>query len=170
MSIIYGLLVVLEIIVSALLIPIIFLQKSKGGMGGSAFGGGGGGDAIFGSRMGNVLTKATVVLAIIFLANTVLLTMLTARRESGGSVTDSIPAARDARPAGTPGAGPVATPPSGMSQPEPIAAPEGPSASTKPVEPMTVPDAPMVDVPVEAPAPEASVETGGGESETTPAE
>ena len=71
MTVIYGFLIVLEALVSALLICVIFLQKTKGGMGGTAFGGGVG-EAIFGSRMGNVLTKATVVLAVIFLANTMI--------------------------------------------------------------------------------------------------
>lgn len=89
-NIIYGFFIMLEMLVSALLIGVILMQKSKGGMGGTAFGGGMG-EAIFGSRMGNVLTKATVVLGIIFLVNTVCLTILTARRSSttvSGSVTD----------------------------------------------------------------------------------
>ena len=81
MPIIYGFFILVEAVVSALLIAVVLVQKSKGGMGGSAFGGGVG-EAIFGSRMGNVLTKATVVLGIIFLVNTVLLTIFTARRDT----------------------------------------------------------------------------------------
>jgi len=90
MGFIYAVLIVFEALLSALLIAIIFMQKTKGGMGGSAFGGGAG-EAIFGSRMGNVLTKATVVLGTIFLLNTILLTILTARRgDRIGSVMDQV--------------------------------------------------------------------------------
>ena len=92
-----------EALISALLIGVVLMQKSKGGMAGSAFGGGVG-EAIFGSRMGNVLTKATVVLGILFLVNTVFLTILTAHRSIGngsGSVTDGqAPIAQPAAPMG----------------------------------------------------------------------
>ncbi len=140
MTIIYGFLIVLEALVSALLIGVIFLQKSKGGMGGAAFGGGMG-EAIFGSRMGNVLTKVTVVLAIVFLTNTILLTILTARRDIGGSgsVVDKGLVEPIAAPA--PMGGPVPTTP--LSVPEPIAVPDDAGAmNTTPVAP-----SPMVDVP-----------------------
>ena len=100
MGMLYGFLIVLEVLISFLLIVIIFMQKSKGGMGGSAFGGGAG-EAIFGSRMGNVLTKATVVLGCAFLVNTLMLTVLTARRTTDSrSVMDRVgqPAAPQAAP------------------------------------------------------------------------
>ena len=88
MSLIFVFFILVEAVVSALLIGIILLQKSKGGMGGAAFGGGMG-EAIFGSRMGNVLTKSTVVLGSIFLINTILLTVIIAHRSATvGSVTD----------------------------------------------------------------------------------
>lgn len=141
MTVIYGFLIVLEALVSALLIGVIFLQKTKGGMGGTAFGGGVG-EAIFGSRMGNVLTKATVVLAAIFLANTILLTMLTARRKPVASVTDMglvVPSS------------PVAP----MSTPEPagIEPPSVPVAIDVPVEvDVPVAAAPVAAAPVETPA------------------
>jgi len=118
MGFIYGLLIVFEGLLSLMLIAIIFMQKTKGGMGGTAFGGGAG-EAIFGSRMGNVLTKATVVLGGIFLFNTVLLTILTARQQGGGSVMDSVevavPDPQPGMPAGMPGGMPdsAAMPPSG---------------------------------------------------------
>ena len=87
MGVLYGFLILVEIVVCALLIVVIFMQRSKGGMGGSAFGGGAG-EAIFGSRMGNVLTKSTVVLGIIFLFNTLFLTVLTTQRGLVGSVME----------------------------------------------------------------------------------
>lgn len=107
MGVLYGFLIVVEMLVSALLIAVIFMQKSKGGMGGSAFGGGAG-EAIFGSRMGNVLTKATVVLGVIFLLNTLVLTVMTSRRGQMGSVMESAP--RQAAPQ------PSSPSPGGMSE------------------------------------------------------
>ncbi len=145
MTLIYGFLIVVEALISALLIGVIFLQKSKGGMGGSAFGGGGVGEAIFGSRMGNVLTKATVVLAVIFLTNTVLLTMLTARRDSGGgSVTDGV----------VPATAPASAPLGGM-LPVPADMPVSAPVEAAPVAaPVTV-DVPA-PVAVDIPVPEVS--------------
>ncbi len=105
MGMLYGFLIVLEVLISFLLIVVIFMQKTKGGMGGSAFGGGAG-EAIFGSRMGNVLTKATVVLGCAFLANTLLLTVLTSRRTDAGSVMD-----RAGQQAPPPAARPPSAPP-----------------------------------------------------------
>jgi len=75
MVIVRSLLLVLEVICSILLIGLILLQKSKGGGLGLAFGGGGEG-SMFGSRTGNVLTKATIVLGLLFLLNTLVLGML----------------------------------------------------------------------------------------------
>ena len=133
-NIIYGFFIMIEMLVSALLIAVILLQKSKGGMGGSAFGGGMG-EAIFGSRMGNVLTKATVVLAIIFIVNTVFLTALTAHHgqsTGSGSVTD----------------GPITT-----TQPAPIGG-IAPAASPVPSTDASVP------VPIELPPTEVEVDAG----------
>ncbi len=89
-SILQGLLVVVQVLTSALLIGIIFLQKTKGGMGMSF--GGGAGEAIFGSRMGNVLTKSTVILGTIFLVNTTILAYLGKMNEGPKSVVDAFAA------------------------------------------------------------------------------
>ncbi len=157
MGFIYGLLIVFEGLLSLMLIAIIFMQKTKGGMGGTAFGGGAG-EAIFGSRMGNVLTKATVVLGGIFLVNTLLLTILTARQQGGGSVMDSVevavPAPQPFMPAGMPGGMPdsAATPPSGG--PIELPAPAGdvssmPEAASVPVVEPPLPP-PVIEVPAAA--------------------
>ena len=91
-----ALLLVIEVLVSLLLIGVILIQKSKGGgLGGSAFGGGG--ESLFGVRTGNVLTKLTITLSIIFLANTLLLAFNYA--ESGEeSVMSTRPAAAPLEP------------------------------------------------------------------------
>lgn len=80
MGILIGLLLVLEGLCCLLLIVIILMQKSKGGGMGAAFGGEMG-SALFGSRAGNVLTKATITLGIVFLANTLLLAILISGRQ-----------------------------------------------------------------------------------------
>ena len=68
-------LIVVEVVCSALLIGVILIQKTKsGGLGGLAFGSGVG-ETLFGSRTGNVLTRATVILASVFLLNTLFLAM-----------------------------------------------------------------------------------------------
>jgi preprotein translocase subunit SecG len=156
MAVIYGFLILVEIIVSALLICVIFLQKTKSGMGGTAFGGGMG-EAIFGSRMGNVLTKATVVLGVIFLVNTVLLTMLTARRQSVGSVTDLAPVSQPAPSLPAPSSVPMPLPePESVPVPADIPAPEAGDAAMAPVE---IPAAPVVDIPAPVSVPAAPQET-----------
>lgn len=152
MGFFYGFLIVFEGLLSLMLIAIIFMQKTKGGMGGSAFGGGAG-EAIFGSRMGNVLTKATVVLGGIFLLNTILLTILTARQEGGGSVMDAVvpSAPQPFIPSGMPGGMPeMSPPPTG----EPVEIPvPGDDVSSLPEEasvPVAVPPPPPPAI--EAPA------------------
>ena len=82
MNILYVLLVVVEVVSSIILILLVLMQKSKGGLG-LAFGSGTG-DAIFGARAGNVLTRATVVFAIVFLANTLGLAMIIAGERNQG--------------------------------------------------------------------------------------
>ena len=76
---------VLEAFVCLLLIGIVLIQRSKGQGVGLSFGGGA--EAIFGAQMGNVLTRATVVLGIIFLVNTMILAVIP---RSASAVSDSI--------------------------------------------------------------------------------
>ncbi len=84
MAVIRTLLIILEAACSLALIGLILLQKSKNGGLGMAFGSGGG-DSLFGARAGNVLTKATVVIGVVFLVNTLVLGILFA-----GSANESI--------------------------------------------------------------------------------
>lgn len=72
MEIIGGFFVFVEVVCCLLLIVLILLQRSKNEGMGLAFGAGAG-EALFGARAGNVLTKATVVLGIIFIATTLFL-------------------------------------------------------------------------------------------------
>ncbi len=84
MNVIRTLLVILEAACCLSLIGLVLLQKSKSEGLGMAFGGGGN-DSLFGARAGNVLTKATIGIFILFLVNTLVLGMLFA-----GSASESL--------------------------------------------------------------------------------
>jgi preprotein translocase subunit SecG len=89
MTIIRTLLIILEAACSLALIGLILLQKSKSEGLGLAFGGGG--DSLLGARAGNVLTKATVWIGILFLANTLILGMMFAGSANQSLIKDDVP-------------------------------------------------------------------------------
>ncbi len=72
MNILRAILIAVEVITSFLLIAVILVQKTKSEGLGLAFGSGMG-ETLFGSRAGNVLTRLTIILTAIFLANTLVL-------------------------------------------------------------------------------------------------
>lgn len=88
MDILFRILIALEAIVCLLLIGIVLIQRSKGQGVGLSFGGGA--EAVFGAQMGNVLTRATVVLAVIFLVNTAILAIMKPTSR-GGSLAERAP-------------------------------------------------------------------------------
>jgi preprotein translocase subunit SecG len=118
MEILRYVLIVVEVLCCLLLIGVILLQQSKSQGMGLAFGGGMG-ETLFGSRAGNVLTKITVTLALIFLANTTLLgIMYTTGSEK--SLVESAPApAPLPMPGGSPAGdgGLLSAPPQQAAQP-----------------------------------------------------
>ncbi len=144
MEIIKSLLMVVEVICALLLIGVILLQRAKNEGAGLAFGAGVG-EQFFGSRAGNVLTKITAVLAIVFLADTMVLTTLYARKADKSLMSQPTPSTAPVSPAT--GTAPDALPPLGGTEPPPAATPDAPPA-TPPVEP------PPAAAPV-TPAPEA---------------
>lgn len=75
-----ALLIVVEVLCCLLLIGLILLQRSKSEGLGLAFGAGAG-EALFGARAGNVLSKATVILGIVFLACTLALGVVFAQKD-----------------------------------------------------------------------------------------
>jgi preprotein translocase subunit SecG len=115
------LLMVVEVLVSILLIGVILLQRTKSqGAGGLAFGVGMG-EQIFGTQAGNVLTKTTIVLGVVFLVNTAALSVIYASGQGQRSVVDSVPTST-AMPK------PLAAPPQGApAQPAPPAPVEVPA-------------------------------------------
>ena len=144
MEILRGFLIVLEALISFLLIGIILLQKSKGEGLGLAFGAGVG-EQLFGSRAGNILTKGTVTLAILFVVNTAILTVLFTGKQEAKSVMGDVsaPVSLEAPPVPTAPADELATPtaPAGAPQPaatESAAPAPAPVAAPEPV-PATVP-------------------------------
>jgi preprotein translocase subunit SecG len=130
------LLTFIEVLVSLLLLGIILIQRTKSQGMGLAFGSGMG-ESLFGAQVGNVLTKTTVVLAIIFLVNTTLLAMIGAGHRAGGSVTDTVKSVAPAMPAPVPASTPVAPP---VVDVPPAMAPTQPAG-----------ELPQVDVPVAVP-------------------
>jgi len=116
MQILIGFLYFIEIVVCFLMGGVILLQKPKDGGLGVSFGGGMG-EAMFGAQMGNVLTKTTIILASVFLINTLALSRLTSHATT--SVMEGVhtpaPAAQQSsglpmpqQPAAAPASAPVA--------------------------------------------------------------
>ena len=81
MGILSIVLLVFFVIVSALLVLLVLIQNEEGDSLGGIFAGGGG--SAFGSRAGNVLTRVTTVLGILFLVVSLALALL--NRTPGGT-------------------------------------------------------------------------------------
>jgi preprotein translocase subunit SecG len=118
---VYYLVVTLYVLVCSLLIITILLQQGKGGDIASAFGGGSS-QAVFGARSGaTLLTRATSVLAALFVILSLSLTVIGTRGTSSvvGGIDGPAPAPApvippaNATPSGTP-----ATAPSGNTTPQ----------------------------------------------------
>ena len=89
----YLFITVLHIVLSVFLIGVILLQPGKGGDVGSAFGGGGmGGGAMFGARgPASLLSRATTVVAIMFMVTSITLSMYSSKELlEGASVEDEL--------------------------------------------------------------------------------
>ena len=87
----YTLLIILHVLTSVCLIAIILMQSAKGEGLAGAFGMGGGAQSLFGADTATVLTKGTVVLAIIFAVTT--LSLMLVHVHKGKSLVDTTPAA-----------------------------------------------------------------------------
>ncbi len=80
MIILKGILLTVLILSSVSLIGLILLQRSKSEGLGLAFGASTG-ESLFGARAGNVLSKATVVLGVLFMAAALILGILYAKQD-----------------------------------------------------------------------------------------
>ena len=97
--------IVIHLMVIVALIAVVLLQRSEGGALGI-----GGGNAFLTSRgQGNVLTRATAILAAAFFATSIALSVLTRLTAPPSALLDTVPAAATT-PATTPAAGSATTP------------------------------------------------------------
>ena len=118
---IYYILVTLYVLICGLLIVTILLQQGKGGDIANAFGGGSS-QAVFGARSGaTLLTRATTVLAALFIIGAMVLTIIGTR--GPGSVVGGIDG-----PA--PAAAPTAAPATATPAPAPATTPAPPGNTT----------------------------------------
>jgi preprotein translocase subunit SecG len=125
-----GLLLVLEIIVAIALTGVILLQRSEGG----ALGMGGGPGGFMTARgAGDLLTRTTAILATLFFALALLLTLVSGKLRGTGSIVDGIkvdalnPEALKQAPLIPPATDPNAAPPPAQAAPG-VGAPAGPAA------------------------------------------
>jgi preprotein translocase subunit SecG len=128
MTILFYLIVVLHVIACLFLIAVVLLQQGKGQDLASAFGGGGTQTA-FGPRgSATVLSRATTILAGVFMVTSLALTIVKPRAsgvldqvpEAAGSPSPAATAAPATIPAAPPASGPAeapATPPSAAPSP-----------------------------------------------------
>jgi preprotein translocase subunit SecG len=86
-----SILLTIHIIVCIALILVILMQRSEGGALGMGGGGGGGGGGIMTARgTGDLLSRTTWTLAVIFFVLSVLLTILAGRGRANDSVVDRL--------------------------------------------------------------------------------
>ena len=144
-------LLAIEVISSVLLIILILMQKTRSEGLGLAFGAGMG-ETLFGSRAGNVLTKATIVLTTVFLLNTLFLALaysggkaqsLMERRMGATSAPRQAPAAPAAPAAKPTGAQPPSAPATAGGAPTLPGAKLDDSAAPVQAAPVEAPAAPM---------------------------
>lgn len=85
---IYTFLLIIHLIVSLLLVVVILLQSAKGGgLAGSAFGGGGGTSFLGARGTATFLTRATTILAVVFMLNSLGLSFMLRGSSAPVSVT-----------------------------------------------------------------------------------
>ena len=83
--------IVIHLMVVLALVLVVLLQRSEGGALG--MGGGGGGGLMTGRGTANVLTRATAILAVVFFATSIGLSLIAEMKDRPGSILDATPAA-----------------------------------------------------------------------------
>jgi preprotein translocase subunit SecG len=138
-----GFLMVIHYMVCFAMVLVILLQSGKGGGLAGAFGGGG--STIFGGRgAGTVLTRATMILGLLFFVTSLTLALMSA--QGGGTTAGKSLIQEEAkRTAGSqPTQGPAATPPAGQQT--------LPSGTPSPTTPAPTTPAKQQPAPAKAPA------------------
>lgn len=82
----YTALLILHFFVCVLLSIVVLFQFGKGAEAGASLGGGGSQAIFTSSQKGNFFTKLTTVLAIVFMANSIVLSIMSTERSKGSSV------------------------------------------------------------------------------------
>lgn len=102
MSVIHGVLMVVQLVSALGIIVLVLLQQGKGADMGAAFGAGSAGSVFGSSGSANFLSRTTAILAVLFFVCTLGLSYLgsTKMRQpaSGGAIMESIPGAVSAPP------------------------------------------------------------------------
>jgi preprotein translocase subunit SecG len=150
------LLTVVEVLCAVLLVLLVLLQRSKDEGLGMAFGNAMG-ESLFGAQATTILTKGTVVLAVVFLLNTIVLDRLYSHgsRVRSGSIMDKVTEGVPVPPpVEAPPAAPAAVPETAVPAAETVPAPAfNPQPVPAPIVPAT--PAPAAAEPAAAPAPAA---------------
>jgi preprotein translocase subunit SecG len=142
-----GVLLAINIVVCLGLIGVVLLQRSEGGALG--MGGGNSGSFMTARGAGDLLTRITWILFSIFLVISLILTILTGRSNSGGSIVDRLDMQNlDSKTLNAPAA-PAPTAPSTQAP-----ADAQPGAIQAPTPQFNLPSAPAASAPA-APAPTA---------------
>ncbi len=88
----HTVLLISQVLMAALLIGLILLQRGKGAEAGAAFGAGASGTVFGAAGSANFLSRTTAVLATLFIMNSLVLANLAARRTASQSILESVPA------------------------------------------------------------------------------
>lgn len=111
-----------ELVIAVALVVVVLLQKSDGGALGIGGGGGGGGGmgGLFTPRgAGDALTRTTAILAVLFFATCIALSLLALHGRDQTSLLDRVPAKTAPVSAPKPAAPAIPAPPPGPSVPKP---------------------------------------------------
>ena len=94
-----AVLLVFHVLLAMALIGVVLLQRSEGGALGSLGGGGGGGGFMTARGSANLLTRATAVLAALFMITSLTLVILSGQRTTQRSIVDQPVPTQPATPA-----------------------------------------------------------------------
>ncbi|HAF07045.1 MAG: preprotein translocase subunit SecG [bacterium] len=86
----FTLILIIHILVSVLLVVLILLQQSKGGMS-EMFGGGGQENLLSGFGTENILTKTTAILAVVFMLTSFSLAIMTSKVNRTPQIEKKVP-------------------------------------------------------------------------------
>lgn len=157
MSVLIVFLTIVEVLCAFLLVLLVLLQRSKDEGLGMAFGNAMG-ESLFGAQAATILTKGTVILAVVFMINTVMLDRLYSRR----AVTSGIRERLNEQPAAAPSleaqpmpsaeeAQPAAPAETALPAVSPAASEAAPVAPPAAAAPAAVPATPAAAAPVAVP-------------------